>query len=279
MDTQVTEETRLEAYKKSDDEIKNLYESPSSGEIMIKIYEKYLTPETNYRLYASLIGDVILGFHKTTDLPRLFQSQLNISADEAQRMTADLLEFLSPVLEREENEKGIKKEEIDKLAQTFKEATEKRPAEITPEGKPEDIKPLRTMAADMNRAHGYGSQTNNTDEEEPIVKSEQAQTLGQAAPTPPAPVSKPATPTTPPTSLAASTQPTPVAENTVAPTPTTPAQPVEETTDNGLSGGMSLDSQPLVNLADKPAGSEYDHDPIPVPINSSLKIPRSQTPE
>lgn len=165
---------RITKHTQLSEGLKILYEAPESGELYLSVFSKYVVDRSLYNSYINIIGDTILGFYKTTDLPKLFQQHLMVGADQAQRMTSELLEFLSPVIAREEAESNIKKEDIAKLAETFEKAAKEKPQttsevndtkeEEVEKPKPEtevseveNIKPLRTMQDDINRIHGYGA--------------------------------------------------------------------------------------------------------------------------
>lgn len=157
--TQISEQKRIETYRKSSKKIRALYVSDELGEI-ISNSKNILLPNIPIRSAVEIVGDTILGFHKTTELPKLFQEKLMIGADQAQRMTADLLEFLSPVIEREQAESNAKKEDIAQLAEVLETSSKKPSPEEKPKEAPktsENIQPLRTMEADMNRIYGYGA--------------------------------------------------------------------------------------------------------------------------
>ena len=137
--------------------LKELYSSEKTNSLNAKLINQYQIPDDKIDVFLNVTGDVILGYNKTTDLPRLFQSELGMSADDSQRLTSSLIEFLSPVIKREEEGINIKKEEIDKLAKTFATAIQEQEKEIQTKGSEADVKPLRTMESDANRVHGYGA--------------------------------------------------------------------------------------------------------------------------
>ena len=99
-------------------------------------------------------------------MPRLFQQRMKVSADESQRLTSKLIDFLAPVVKREELEANTKKEELSKLADTFS-----APEGITKQqgidpSAAENIQPIRTMEEDMHRVHGYGAYKAPQEEQE-----------------------------------------------------------------------------------------------------------------
>ncbi len=236
--------------------IEELYTGDEQIDLNENLTKKYHI--SNIGRYVEIVGDTILGFHRTTELPRLFQSELDMSADEAQRLTSDLLDFLSPVIEKEaDGDRSITKEDLEKLSQTFAEAkanqvvTEKE--EVIESEREDDIQPVRTMNTDMNRVHGYGAyrEQNPLPEEEPVVQSEQASVLSD----------------TPPTSIPVPTQPeTTQATETIAP-PTPAAQPPAQNTPPATA-----QTQPAPpNQANQPKIEEDGS--VRVPINSPLKSP------
>jgi hypothetical protein len=97
---------------------------------------------------------------------------MGVSADESQRITSKLIDFLSPVVRREEEEAQNKKEELNKLAQTFaKPAAPAQPAPV--EEYQGGVEPIRTMEQDMNRVHGYGAYREQQEQQEEKVVSSQ----------------------------------------------------------------------------------------------------------
>ncbi len=176
-----TDNDRIERYRSSEESIQNLFASPESGTTLSETFKKYNLDEELYKKYAQLVGDVILGFYKIVDLPQLLQKRLGVSADEAQRITSDLIEFLSPVAKQEEREVTEKKESLTKLADSFKspqKVSSGESLEPAADVALEKVEPIRTMQRDATRIHGYGSVSTNTDEDEPTVKAlDQDQTL------------------------------------------------------------------------------------------------------
>lgn len=177
---------RIQKYREAPEVIQILCNSIELARTLEQLDSQFAI--ANFTKLSDVVGDTILGFYKTTDLPRLFQSELGMSADEAQKMMSELIEFLSPVIKREEETNNIKKEDLDRLAKTFETSNQNRQKEIVPEGKPTDVQPLRTMAADMNRVHGYGAyrDQNLINDDEPVIRSaSQTDLLSPNVPPPP----------------------------------------------------------------------------------------------
>jgi len=96
-------------------------------------------------------------------LPRLLQTEAGLSSEDAKRLVSDMIEFLAPVVEREEKEAKEKKEEVKGLAEKIKAIEPAAPKEVAE--KHEAVKPIRTMQADVDKVHhGYGALPRNQDE-------------------------------------------------------------------------------------------------------------------
>lgn len=165
----ITNEQRKEKLQSVDDKIKEMYGSMQLAEI-IKANSVY-TQQDTHPLFVDLVGDIILGFHTTSELPTLLQKELGVSADDAQKITKDLSEFLAPIIAKETSEKNIKKEELHELEQSLS-AQRKKDVSVTPSTSEKistptsapptpteisQVQPMRTMEGDINRIHGYGA--------------------------------------------------------------------------------------------------------------------------
>ena len=143
---------RNQKYQALSETLQRLYASPQSGARLFEIFQNFKLPEEQYPTYVEIVGDTILGYFKLSDIPRLLQQRLKLSADESQRITATLIDFLSPVVRREEEDRKAKVSEFQSLAE--KVAGAKTPIETEPI---EKVEPLRTMETDMHKVHGYGA--------------------------------------------------------------------------------------------------------------------------
>lgn len=176
----ITEQQRVETYRNTSAEIREMY----VGDQLIEHIDHLilLFEITNpYKEVSEIIGDTILGFYKIADMPKLFQQKLGVSADVSQKMTSELIEFLSAVVKREQEEATVKKESLATLTQTF--ATPAVPIQATAEvPKPpvEHITQMRTMQSDLNRIHGYGAYQQSREaiqKEETVATSSQEELL------------------------------------------------------------------------------------------------------
>ena len=155
---------RDERYKSLNEILQLLYGSPESGAFMYKTFIQFGLSEEIYNEYAMIIGDTILGFYKISDMPRLFQQKLEVSADVSQKMTSQLIEFLAPVVAREEEASKQQAESKATLIETFAnpQPTTERETSLEPHT---FVTPLRTMEGDITRIHGYGAGQQDTQSE------------------------------------------------------------------------------------------------------------------
>lgn len=169
----ITSNLRIKKYRELPELLVPLYAAPESGTFLYSIYENNLTVKYDYKIFGNLIGDTILGFHKTSELTNLLQTEVGVSADDAQRIYADLEEFLAPVIAREKGEVNPNQDELQKtFTPSSTEKSEEEQTEIAPikpteeaDSTPEEpkapahstVQPMRTMESDMNRIHGYGA--------------------------------------------------------------------------------------------------------------------------
>ncbi len=196
---QRTDRLRKLDYEVSEN-IAELYSSFELAEINAQVIEQYQIQKPRELVHA--IGDTILGFYQTKDLPALLVQEVGVGADIANRIVADLSELLSPVLEREAALLNPKLGAMKELHQQFQKAggdgtpaataygyasvpqaqqqvaiapEQAAPqAETAPVPEPtHNVTPMRTMSADMNRIHGYGAyrQVNPQAGEDGVVRA------------------------------------------------------------------------------------------------------------
>jgi len=164
----ITHEQRMQVYENLPIEMKRLYSSQEAASLNRLIIEKFKLNTKQANDFMDISGDVILGFYRISDMSRMFQQKLGMSADESQRMTSQLLDFLEPIVRREEQEATLKKEELAHLANTFAQPENIGKSEVRPHETPEvaNVEPIRTMEQDMSRIHGYGAYTQAREESE-----------------------------------------------------------------------------------------------------------------
>lgn len=177
----MTPEQRLKMFNELEPVLQAVYSSEHSNALNNEIQVKYKLPLDTFRNFLTVSGDTILGFYHTKDLPKLLQKEVGVSADVAQRIVSDLTELFAPVLKREAELANPKLSEIKELHQTFQAAAgtgtagpPEVPAPTTLPTEPasvHDVAPMRTMAGDMNRVHGYGAYRQVGDGEETVVRA------------------------------------------------------------------------------------------------------------
>ncbi len=195
----ITDEQRLAQAKKLPPQIDMLYSGPENGQRMADVFYRHNLPVDKYLNYTQVIGDVILGFYYTKDLPQLLQSQAGLSPEQAEQVVTDLAEFLSPVLEREQatttdttatNEPAVTPSWSAQTATPKPTTPTSSPVATTPavetaptepataETDVHDVVPMRTMQGDMKRIHGYGALYDAAEEaDESVVQSNQDDVL------------------------------------------------------------------------------------------------------
>jgi hypothetical protein len=198
----ITENDRVSRYRKADELIRTLYAGDTVSEVLTNKYPDYDTLIT-----YQVIGDTILGFYKTAELPGLLQKEIGVSADDAQRIVSDLAEFLGPVIAREKAEANANQAELQELQQTFSPAqkvgagtvpTAPTPTEVavsedatapTPQEAHTPVQAMRTMEGDMGRIHGYGAyraqfpeEPQEADHTEEVIRSASQEEILQEKP-------------------------------------------------------------------------------------------------
>lgn len=147
---------------------------------------------SNQSNFVDAVGDTILGFYHTKDLPTLLQREVGVSADVSQKIMADLIEILTPVLDREREAANAQVTELRQLKEQFGggQIGTPVPPSVTNTSTPtpsnelpvtegvnnpsvHDVVPMRTMATDMHRVHGYGAYR----EQNPSLSSDETPTI------------------------------------------------------------------------------------------------------
>ena len=158
---------RNQKYQQLSETLQRLYGSAESGAKLYEIFTTSHLKEEHYPIYIEIVGDTILGYYRLSDIPRLLQQRMILSADQSQRITSKLIDFLSPVVRREEEERKAKTSQYQELAQ--KVAGVKAPEAL--DGI-EKVEPLRTMETDMHKIHGYGAYVEQQNKAEDDTKTQ-----------------------------------------------------------------------------------------------------------
>lgn len=221
----ISDEQRQQKAKSLPIAFDHMYSSPESGFAISRVYKKYHLPQERYLNYSRTIGDTILGFITTDELPTLLETKLSIDEATAVAIVEDLRYFLKPVYDREKGllppepepepsyEEKVHAESapaavLTKTTPTWSTAANQAKVQPTatdevvltpntnqqsdnsvsqvPEptstSQPEDtITPMRTMAGDMKKIHGYGAYRDEypagTPAKERVITSSQDEVL------------------------------------------------------------------------------------------------------
>ena len=173
----ITEEQRNKARAELPQEIEELYSSKMSTAINKEMSEKYGLEGDKGSSFLDVTGDVILGFYKISDLPKLLQTEVGMDLENAKKLTSQLIDVWEPIVKREEAEVKAQKDEVASLADKIEaiEPTQNKEGGFR-DGKDlshEEVKPIPAAVAEVDRPHGYGALPQNQDkpEDEPVIKA------------------------------------------------------------------------------------------------------------
>lgn len=143
----ITEEQRTEALLQLPAHLQDIYTSPEVGHTMFEVFAKYTLPDEYYVTYARIVGDAILGLHKTKDIPQKLQDELGVSADVSQRILGELSVVLQPLIEHEQQSLEPDRSGLSQLQQNFAQLREEATKEQQSSGKE------NTIPADLPTGH------------------------------------------------------------------------------------------------------------------------------
>jgi len=144
-----TDEQRNDAYEASSEVQKSLYEGPTSGQALYEIGKNHEIVDVEVRMqFLIAVGDVILGLVPQEKLPELLVERLGITQDDARAVTADVLDFLTPLDKPAARETSIP----INAAATNDNSLASEIAEA--EAAMKTMQPIRTMSHDMEVMRG-----------------------------------------------------------------------------------------------------------------------------
>jgi hypothetical protein len=145
-----------------------LYAEPEAGEQLWSIATKYvLTEQSVYYIFVQLVGDVILGFYKQSDISTLIATKLpQVQGAQRIALEADIRIFLYPLVESTH----ITSAKISAAPEPELSAEIK-----TAENELASLQAVRTMTSDM-RALGHADDV-------PVYRSLQEDILAPTSPT------------------------------------------------------------------------------------------------
>jgi len=101
------------------DTLYDLYGSIELGKKIKTIIHTYKLTNNKDTVLIDIIGDTILGFYLTKDLPKKLQAELGISAEDSLTIVSEFSGLFTPVIEREKSLTGQKMEELKSLQTQF----------------------------------------------------------------------------------------------------------------------------------------------------------------
>lgn len=172
----ITNEQRDQEYETASEIQKHLYASPASGNQLWKIAATHqLTDDKTYTEFVTAVGDVVLGFFNSIQLPQLLAERLNMDPKKALAITADVLDFLEPLTTGEVPAPAAptantttpnpeKQPTSNQSASSLQAEIEKTEAALN------STPTLRTMAADMKSVQKESDTPTYTTTQEAILK-------------------------------------------------------------------------------------------------------------
>ena len=155
----ISDEQRDQIYEAATEQQKFLYASSESGRQLREIANRRnIATAEQYKKYALLVGDVILGLQNRSELPILISQTLNIDTEQAVKITGDLIDFLDQPV------KPDLSSPVDEIASDIAEA----------EAALSSIPQMRTMDQDMKQAQPAGERTYSSTQEAILKESKPA---------------------------------------------------------------------------------------------------------
>jgi hypothetical protein len=195
---EITKDIRNQQFDTASDTAVYLYSHYLSGEKLFQIAQSYnLVEPQQYRIFATTVGDIILGFYQIEDTVPLLQQELGIDATTAGLLGADVLEFLAPlsdpnfVVPLDPDDAEVEEGSAVVTTETTTTPTDGShpsasfyvppnsatiPVGVVPAATPADgphMPPLRTMASDMARSPERAAYEPIVENETPIYSSKQ----------------------------------------------------------------------------------------------------------
>jgi len=148
-----SKDKRMEIYKKSSEEVRELYGSTETGKIIMGVEESLgMSSEEDRSTFAIAIGDIILGLYKKESLNQILKDRLSLSDEQINEALQGLSEILDKIPEKKDP----------------------TPTVINLHNNSIDNKVSASPDPDLHNAHGYGYMPKQeTKNEEPTVTSSQ----------------------------------------------------------------------------------------------------------
>ena len=157
----IDRDTSYSIYKNSTPKQKYFFSSKASDDLLFSIAQKYnLHKSDKNKLFAAIVGDIVLGFYKINDTVPLLKQELGLDDETTKLLGADVLEFLAPLSDPNwqppEEFEPIDVDEEGKINQTVatKETEIAKTSHVITNNQNEIVSPLisslRTMAKDID---------------------------------------------------------------------------------------------------------------------------------
>ena len=119
----IDRDTSYSIYKNSTPKQKYFFSSKASDDLLFSIAQKYnLHKSDKNKLFAAIVGDIVLGFYKINDTVPLLKQELGLDDETTKLLGADVLEFLAPLSDPNwqppEEFKSVDVDEEGKINQT-----------------------------------------------------------------------------------------------------------------------------------------------------------------
>ncbi|MEN9920271.1 MAG: hypothetical protein RL538_164 [Candidatus Parcubacteria bacterium] len=165
---EITKTQREQAEERASEVQLRLYAEPEAGEQLWNIARKFsLTERNTYYTFSQLVGDVVLGFYKQSDIDALIANKLP-QVQGAQRISleADIKIFLYPLTDPTYVAPGVTAPEAPSVPSAPQStARPELSAEIKEaERELEEVQSIRTMASDMKEAQHMPTYTSSQDD-------------------------------------------------------------------------------------------------------------------
>lgn len=160
---EINDTQRDQSYATATEEQRYLYANPESGTRLWAIAEKYhLTEGSSYLTFVTIVGDVVLGLRNRTELPTVLSDNLNLSFEQAIKITGDLIDFID-----HPNNTESSAEEINQVVEnSTQEISDDLSSDIAEtEATLKAIPHIRTMASDMSQSQANKESTFSSTQE------------------------------------------------------------------------------------------------------------------
>jgi hypothetical protein len=169
------QQIRQEKYQYAPLDVADLYGSPDTGELLLKVAAKNSLPNEKFKTFGLTVGDVILGLLPREQLAEKLKTELLIPDIQAKTIVLDLKSLIEKIPDLNAWT-TLKEKDQTRLAQADDSSEDTSTTNQAPKPDLISVAPFRTMETDVKKIHGYGAFRAQQPRpgEENIYKSEQA---------------------------------------------------------------------------------------------------------